>query len=112
MLHHIDICISARNETDQLVGICFGLTDFAYFPYLTDLGVDRQYTRKGIGSEMVTLAHQQSGGTDDICMITYANPKAIEFYEYCGMKRIGNAVAKEAEDWDLFVVGMTNPNAT
>ena len=61
---------------------------------------------------MVKLAHQQSGGTDDICMITYANPKAIEFYEFCGMKRIRNAVAKEAEDWDLFVVGMTNPNAT
>ncbi len=42
LLHHIDICISARNETGHLVGICFGLTDFAYFPLSVVEGCSRK----------------------------------------------------------------------
>ena len=34
----------ARNENGIVVGVLFGLTDFAYWLYVTDLGVDRAYT--------------------------------------------------------------------
>ncbi len=33
----------ARNKDNQIVGVLFGLTDYAYWLYITDLGVDRDY---------------------------------------------------------------------
>lgn len=107
LLRHVDIAISARSKDGTLVGVCLGLTDFAYFLYLTDLGVDRDYERQGIGSTMIKLAHEQAGGDDDICMITWCNEAAMPFYESCGLKRIANGVAKEATDWKLFTVPST-----
>ena len=43
LLKNVDICMTARDQKGLLIGICFGITDFAYFLFLTDLGVDRNY---------------------------------------------------------------------
>ena len=45
----VSISLVARNESGTIVGVLFGLTDFAYWLYVTDLGVDRDYTGRGIG---------------------------------------------------------------
>ncbi|MHC5012147.1 MAG: GNAT family N-acetyltransferase, partial [Planctomycetota bacterium] len=57
LLENVDICVTARTSDRTLVGVCLGLTDFAYFLYLTDLGVDRDHLRRGIGRRLVRLAH-------------------------------------------------------
>lgn len=48
MLHHADLLITAW-DGEQLVGIARSVTDFAYCCYLSDLAVDEQYQKQGIG---------------------------------------------------------------
>lgn len=49
----VSISLTARNEHGVLVGVLFGLTDFSYWLYVTDLGVDRTYTHRGIGRQLM-----------------------------------------------------------
>lgn len=104
VLKNVDICITARNDDGLLVGICFGLTDFAYFLFLTDLGVDRDYLRQGIGKTLVKMAHEKAGGEDDITITTISNDKALGFYETCEMRNRNDLVVKDCRKWEDFVV--------
>jgi len=70
----------------KIVGVCFGLTDFAYWLFLSDLGVDRGYSRIGIGKTLIQQAQILAGGTDNIIMFTTANEDAVDFYKKCGWK--------------------------
>ena len=51
----VTISLVARNENDLIVGALFGLTDYAYWLYVTDLGVDRDYERQGIGRQLMKI---------------------------------------------------------
>jgi GNAT superfamily N-acetyltransferase len=101
VLSNVKISVTARDDGGRLVGVCFGITDFAYFLFLTDLGVARDHLRKGIGARMVAMAHEAAGGERDIHMITWANGKAMPFYESCGMRAAAGLVAKHALDRDV-----------
>jgi len=105
LLRNADVRVTARTGSGRLVGVCLGLTDFAYFLFLTDLGVDREFERQGIGKELVRLAHEAAGGPADISLITWANSRVAAFYESCGMKRLEWALGRDATDWELFRVG-------
>ena len=48
MLHHADLLITAW-DGEQLVGVARSVTDFAYCCYLSDLAVNEQYQKQGIG---------------------------------------------------------------
>ena len=87
LVNTVSISLTARNEQGQLVGVLFGLTDYAYWLYITDLGVDRDYTHQGIGRRLMRTAHQLAGGEKDIAVYLIANEKAVPFYEKCGMKK-------------------------
>lgn len=104
VLAKVDICITARNDDGLLVGICFGLTDFVYFLFLTDLGVDRDYVKQGIGRQLVSLAHEKAGGDEDISITTMSNDNAIGFYKSIGMVNQPDLVVKYCRDWESFVV--------
>lgn len=104
VLSEIDICITARNPEGLLVGMCFGLTDFAYFLFLTDLGVDRDYVKQGIGRKLVALAHKKAGGETDITITTIANHEAFGFYNSCGLTNTEDLFAKFCTEWDEFVI--------
>ncbi|MER2224169.1 MAG: GNAT family N-acetyltransferase, partial [Rhodococcus sp. (in: high G+C Gram-positive bacteria)] len=45
-----------------VVGVLLGLTDFAYWLYVTDLGVDRDCTHRGIGRSLMKKALELAGG--------------------------------------------------
>ena len=47
LVETVSISLTARNEDGLLVGVLFGLTDFAYWLYVTDLGGDRQAPAEG-----------------------------------------------------------------
>ena len=104
LLQSLDICITARNDNGILIGVCFGLTDFAYFLFLTELGVDREYVGQGIGKKLLGLAHQKAGGEDDITLTTISAEPAIGFYEKCGMVNRKELVVKYCKEWESFVV--------
>lgn len=78
------LAITARNDQGQLIGVAFGVTDFAYFLFVTDLGVDRNYVRQGIGRELLSRIREAAGGEDEITVVTVAHDTAIKFYEKCG----------------------------
>ena len=53
LVKNVSISLVARNKDGLAVGILFGLTDFSYWLYITDLGVDRNYERQGIGHALM-----------------------------------------------------------
>jgi len=54
MLEHANLIITARHG-DKLVGIARSMTDFVYCTYLSDLAVDIDYQKKGIGKELIRI---------------------------------------------------------
>lgn len=104
LLQNVDICITARTDKGKLVGVCMGLTDWVYFLFFTDLGVDRDYLRQGIGKTLVDMAREVAGGQDDITTTTISNENAIEFYRSCGMVNQDDLVVQYCRDWEDFVV--------
>lgn len=93
------IGITARNEEGLLVGVAFALTDFAYFLFLMDLGVDRKYVKRGIGTELVKRIHEGAGGEDDITFVTISNSAAYEFYKKVDLKNQDCLFWKCCQQW-------------
>ena len=104
LVNTVSISLTARNEQGLLVGVLFGLTDYAYWLYITDLGVDRDYTRRGIGKRLMKTAHQLAGGEKDIAVYLIANENAAPFYEKCGMKRAVDVMQYNHIEWTEFTV--------
>lgn len=105
LVENVQVSLVVRNAESQIVGVCFGLTDFAYWLLLTDLGVDRNYARLGIGKILVKTAHELAGGEKNIVLCAYVNDKAIPFYEKLGMKKSVEVMEKANIDWTPFEVG-------
>lgn len=100
----VSISLAARNAEGTLVGVLFALTDFAYWLYVTDLGVDRAYERQGIGKRLMKTAHDLAGGEKDIALYLIANEKAVPFYEKLGMKKASDVMQYNHIDWTEFTV--------
>ena len=98
------ISLAARNEENCIVGVLLGLTDFAYWLYVTDLGVDRNYERQGIGRSLMKQAHETAGGEKDIAVYLIANEHAIPFYEKLGMKKADDVMQYNHIEWTEFCV--------
>ena len=100
----VSISLVARNECGTVVGVLFGLTDFAYWLYVTDLGVDRTYTGQGIGRQLMKTAHEIAGGEKDIAVYLIANKNAIPFYEKLGMEKSTDVMQYDKTEWTKFMV--------
>jgi ribosomal protein S18 acetylase RimI-like enzyme len=104
LVNNVSISLVARNENYLVVGVLFGLTDFAYWLYITDLGVDRAYVKQGIGKRLMKTAHSIAGGEKDIAVYLIANENAIPFYEKLGMKKSDDVMQYNNIDWTEFTV--------
>lgn len=103
LVQNIQISLIARNKQSQIVGVCFGLTDFAYWLMVTDLGTDRNYAKQGLGKIMMDVAHELAGGEKKIIVFAYANDSAIPFYQKIGMQKTESMMMKDNVD-TYFVV--------
>ena len=104
LVQNVSISLIARNEDGKVVGVLFGLTDFCYWLYVTDLGVDRDYERQGLGKELMKTAHELAGGEKDIAVYLIANENAVPFYEKCGMKRADDVMQYNHIEWTEWTV--------
>ena len=104
LVKNVSISLVARKEKGLIVGVLFGLTDFCYWLYITDLGVDRNYERQGIGSKLMKKAHEIAGGEKDIAVYLIANDNAIPFYEKLGMKKADEVMKYNHIEWTEFTV--------
>ena len=105
LLENASVSLAARNEEGRLIGVLLGLTDFAYWLYVTDLGVDRRYERQGIGKSLMQQALALSGGEKDIAVYLVANEKAVPFYEKLGMKKAEDVMQYNHVERTEFTVG-------
>ena len=104
LVKNVSVSLTARNEEGLLVGVLFALTDYAYWLYVTDLGVDRSYVRRGIGRRLMHTAHLLAGGEKDIAVYLIANENAVPFYEKCGMKKADDVMQYNRIEWTGFTV--------
>lgn len=104
LVQKVAISLVARNHAGEIVGVCFCITDFAYWLFITDLGVVRGCTGQGIGRALVKKAHELAGGEENIVMYTCANEKAVPFYEKLGMTKPGDVMVYDHIEWTNFTV--------
>lgn len=104
LVKSVSISLVARNEYGTVVGVLFGLTDFSYWLYVTDLGVDRAYTGQGIGRRLMKIAHEIAGGEKDIAVYLIANENAVGFYEKLGMKKSTDVMQYNKIEWTEWVI--------
>ena len=98
------ISLIARDEAGAIAGVLFGLTDFAYWLFVTDLGVRRDCQRMGLGAQLMRKAHALAGGEKNINVYLAANDDAIAFYEKLGMKKSEDVMEYCRAEWTRFEV--------
>jgi ribosomal protein S18 acetylase RimI-like enzyme len=87
MIEHANLIVSAW-DGHKLIGIGRALTDFSFCCYLSDLAVDRDYQRSGVGRALVKAVLEQIG---DLCsLILLSAPEAMEYYPKLGFEEIKN----------------------
>lgn len=84
MLKHGNVLVTAW-DSDKLVGVSRALTDFSFCCYLSDLAVDEDYQKQGIGKELIRLTHEVSGEFTQLILL--AAPKAVNYYPKIGMHK-------------------------
>jgi len=103
LLANAGVTITAR-QGGTLVGVCLGITDHAYFLFLTDLGVSRDHQRRGIGRALVERAREAAGGAEDITVVSWANAQAAALFAGLGIVPQAGLVGAEGTQWGLFDV--------
>lgn len=104
LVKNTSISLVARDENNDIIGVCFGITDFAYWLFITDLGVVREYVGKGIGKDLVNKLHELAGGKENIIMYACFNENALGFYEKIGMTKTDDVVVLNEIEWTSFTV--------
>lgn len=84
MLKNADIVFTARIN-GLLVGVARAITDFSFCCYLSDLAVDEEFQRQGIGKELIRRVSLEAG--EKTKLILLAAPGAADYYPHIGMTR-------------------------
>ncbi len=88
MIDHANLTITAW-DGEKLVGVARAFTDFSFCCYLSDLAVDKEYQKQGIGHELVNEVLKQIG--DESNLLLLAAPESMDYYPKIGFDRVGNA---------------------
>lgn len=83
MLRHANLIVTAR-VGGRLVGVSRALSDFSFCTYLSDLAVDRDFQRRGIGRVLIARTREAGGPTATLILL--AAPAAREYYPHIGMQ--------------------------
>jgi ribosomal protein S18 acetylase RimI-like enzyme len=94
MLTHANLIVTAR-DGNRLIGVSRALTDYAFCCYLSDLAVDRQYQRSGVGLRLIEET-RRAAGPEAACILLSA-PGALGFYRAIGMPQSDRAFVFERE---------------
>ena len=87
MLHGANLTLTAW-DGGRLVGIARSLTDFAYCCYLSDLAIDADYQKQGIGRELVRRVHEIIG--PEVMLLLLSVPDAMPYYPHIGFTKVEN----------------------
>lgn len=87
MITNADLTFTAW-DGEKLVGVARAITDFSYCCYLSDLAVDRDYQKHGIGKKLVNLLQEQIG--EEVMLLLLSSPIAMEYYPRIGFDQVDN----------------------
>lgn len=74
-------------EDDKLIGILRGWTDGAYVGYISDLAVDPDLQKSGIGKELLNRAVKVN---PEVQFVLLASKLASDYYSHIGWSKIEN----------------------
>jgi len=81
MLDHADVLVVAL-DGEKVVGVARAMTDFNYACYLSDLAVDVEYQKMGIGQRLIDEV--QKNLEEGCKIILLSAPNASEYYPKIG----------------------------
>ena len=87
MIRYSDILLTAWLG-DRMIGIARALTDWSFCCYLSDLAVDKDVQKSGIGRELIARVREEIG--EGVSLILFAAPSAMEYYPKVGFEKIEN----------------------
>ena len=87
MLDHGNVIITAWYK-NTLVGVSRALSDFSFCCYLSDLAVDEEFQKRGIGKTLIDETHKAAGL--HTMLILLAAPAAAQYYPKIGMERFND----------------------
>ena len=85
MLEHAGLILTARTDGGVLVGVARAITDYNYCTYLSDLAVDKDYQKQGIGKELIRRTHEAAGLNTSLILLSA--PDAATYYPHIGMDK-------------------------
>lgn len=88
MLKHADIIMTAKHN-DKIVGVARSVTDFNYCCYLSDLAVDQEYKKYGIGKKLIEKTQDLLGKKCKVILLSA--PAATEYYPKIGFTQHNSA---------------------
>ncbi|HET9140052.1 GNAT family N-acetyltransferase [Actinophytocola sp.] len=83
MIRQANLIVTAR-AGDRLIGVARSMTDWSYTTYLSDLCVDVEFQRRGIGRELIRRT-QDAAPLAKIVLLSA--PDATEYYPHIGFTR-------------------------
>ena len=87
MLEHGNVLVTAW-DGERLIGVARALTDFSYCCYLSDLAVDRECQKKGVGRELIRRVQAAIG--EQSMLLLLAAPEAMDYYPKVGFEAVSN----------------------
>ena len=81
MIENANLIVTARYE-GKLVGVARSVTDWIFCTYLSDLFVDENYQKQGIGKELIRHTKLV---TPQAKLILLSAPAAVDYYPKIGM---------------------------
>jgi predicted N-acetyltransferase YhbS len=83
MCNNANLIVTARVD-GKLVGVARSITDFVYCTYLSDLAVDLEFQKQGIGKRLI---EETKKATPQGKLILLSAPDAVDFYPRIGMTK-------------------------
>ncbi len=83
MLKNANLLVTAWKD-DRLIGVARSVTDFTYCCYLSDLAVDLEYQRCGIGKRLIAETQNRLGPRCKIILLSA--PAAVGYYPQIGFE--------------------------
>jgi GNAT superfamily N-acetyltransferase len=100
MCQNANLIVTARKD-GKLVGVARSLTDFIYCTYLSDLAVDENLQKQGIGTRLIKETKML---TPQAKLILLSAPAAVGYYPKIGMTRHEHCYLLDNEN-DLKISG-------
>ncbi|MEV6578237.1 GNAT family N-acetyltransferase [Streptomyces sp. NPDC051582] len=92
MLAGANLVITARLD-GRLVGIARSITDGSYVTYLSDIAVDAEFQRRGVGRDLIRATREAAPQAK---LVLLSAPAAVAYYPHLGFSRHESAWTLDA----------------